>query len=64
MNKEVYKPTKVAICRGCGGTGYRQVPQPDGSLDRVRCSHCEGSGRVWVSCKLQLDIRPYKETLR
>ena len=64
MKKDVIKPTKVAICRGCGGTGYRQVPHSDGSLHRVRCSHCEGSGRVWVSCKLLLDIRPYKENHR
>ncbi|WP_315509349.1 molecular chaperone DnaJ [Alloprevotella tannerae] len=64
MKKDVIKPTKVAICRGCGGTGYRQEPQFDGSSARVRCPHCAGSGRVFVSCKLQLDIRPYKETLR
>lgn len=64
MNKKVYKPVKVALCRGCDGTGYQQVPQSDGSLHRVCCSLCEGSGRVWVSCKLLLDIRPYKENHR
>lgn len=42
MNKKVYKPVKVALCRGCDGTGYQQVPQSDGSLHRVCCSLLRG----------------------
>ena len=58
MKKEVSKPEKVALCRECRGTGTLTV----GKLfkEQVRCPHCEGSGRVFVSCEMTLHIRPYK----
>lgn len=53
MKIDVNKPEKIALCRECHGTGK--------ILER-RCPNCEGSGRVLVSCKMTLDIRPYKES--
>lgn len=59
MNKPVIKPPRVAICRTCSGTGMiENFTQPDG---RMTCPQCEGSGRVVVSCKMMVDIRPYQE---
>ena len=58
MEKKVSKPEKIALCRECRGTGKLTV----GKLfkEQVCCPHCEGSGRVYVSCRMTLDIRPYK----
>lgn len=55
MIKEVEKAAKVALCRECLGTGK---VKKDG--ETTTCPNCEGSGRVLVSCKMTLDIRPYK----
>ncbi|ETD21435.1 MULTISPECIES: hypothetical protein [Prevotellaceae] len=62
MSREVNKSPKVALCRECYGTGF-QKSSIGGTQTRVRCPQCEGSGRVLVSCKMSLDIRPYKERL-
>lgn len=62
MIRQVSKPPKVALCRGCHGTGFQKAGI-DGTLGtRVRCPQCEGSGRVLVSCKMSLDIRPYRNS--
>nr|DAF84618.1 MAG TPA: chaperone protein [Myoviridae sp. ctLEM34]DAV55151.1 MAG TPA: chaperone protein [Caudoviricetes sp.] len=53
MKREVLKPTRVALCRKCCGSGLL--------LSKATCPQCEGSGRVLVSCKMLLDIRPYKK---
>lgn len=58
MKKEVSKPEKVALCRECRGTGKLTVGKF--VKEQVRCPHCEGSGRVFVSCRMSLDIRPYR----
>lgn len=60
MIKEVTKPEKVALCRECHGTGKVR----EGKLIKTvkPCAQCEGSGRVLVSCRMTLDIRPYKES--
>ena len=60
MLRGVEKPKKVSLCRKCGGTGFVRV----GALDEKtrQCPQCEGSGRVWVSCTMTLNITPYKET--
>lgn len=55
MIKEVQKPEKVALCRECHGTGKMSK---DGKP--VTCPNCEGSGRVLVSCKMTLALRPWK----
>ena len=47
MIREVSKPPKVALCRECHGTGFQKA-----SID----------GRVLVSCKMSLDIRPYRNS--
>ena len=65
MIQEVSKGAKVALCRKCHGTGrIVHVKRDDGAeLPRTEqsvCPQCEGSGRVTVSCKMTLDIRPYK----
>lgn len=69
MIQEVEKAPKVALCRVCHGTGKveKTVKTPSrffGSrktetVEEV-CKQCEGSGRVTVSAKMTLDIRPYK----
>ena len=59
MIREVTKVPKVALCRECHGTGYRRT-DAEGTPGHTRCPQCEGSGRVLVSCKMTLDIRPYK----
>lgn len=61
MKKEVYKPEKIALCRECHGTG--KVKSGRILKTSVSCPQCDGSGRVFVSCKMTLDIRPYQEEL-
>ena len=55
MIKIVEKKPKVAICIECKGTGI--VKKADVN---ECCRQCEGSGRVIVSAKMKLDIRPFK----
>lgn len=58
MIREVTKTPKIALCRECHGTGF--IRCIDGAHIGFTCPQCEGSGRVMVSCKMTLDIRPYK----
>lgn len=69
MIQEVEKSPKVALCRACYGTGKvkKVVEYPSRIFGKKRsetveevCRQCEGSGRVTVSAKMTLDIRPYK----
>lgn len=69
MIQEVEKTPKVALCRACHGTGVVQktVERPARIFGRKKteiteevCTQCGGSGRVTVSAKMTLDIRPYK----
>lgn len=57
MIQKVEKKPKIALCRRCYGTG--RLHDRDTGVEHV-CEQCEGSGRVTVSAKLELDIRPYK----
>ena len=57
MIRQVEKPPRVAICKTCNGTGRIE----DWEGRREPCPTCEGSGRVVVSCKMMLDLRPYRE---
>ncbi len=58
MIREVTKTPKIALCRECHGTGI--IRRVDGNQIGGTCPQCEGSGRVMVSYKMTLDIRPYK----
>lgn len=69
MIQEIEKTPKVALCRACHGTGIvrKTVEYPSRLFGRKReetteevCPQCGGSGRVTVSAKMTLDIRPYK----
>lgn len=69
MIQEVEKSPKVALCHACYGTGKvkKVVEYPSRIFGKKRsetveevCRQCEGSGRVTVSAKMTLDIRPYK----
>ena len=69
MIQEVEKTPKVALCRACHGTGKVQktVEYHSRIFGRKKtetteevCAQCGGSGRVTVSAKMILDIRPYK----
>lgn len=69
MIQEVEKSPKVALCRACHGTGVvRKTFETPSRLFRSKkvetteevCPQCGGSGRVTVSAKIELDIRPYK----
>ena len=62
MKREVTKPEKVALCRECHGTGKVRTGSPDGETvgHSVVCPNCDGSGRVLVSCRMTLAIRPYR----
>lgn len=51
------KSPKIALCRKCKGTGR---VMDEGTGKQCVCPQCEGSGRVTVSCRMVLDIRPYK----
>lgn len=53
------KPEKVALCLECHGTGSVTVGKF--LKERVKCPHCGGSGRVYVSCEMTLYIRPYSD---
>ena len=59
MTKEVTKPEKIALCRECRGTGM----VVEGKLLKKSkpCPNCDGSGRVWVSYRMTLAVRPYKD---
>lgn len=59
MIRQIEKPPRVAICKTCSGTGQIENWAACGS--REQCPTCEGSGRVVVSCKMMLDLRPYRE---
>lgn len=59
MKKEVTKSPKVALCRECHGTGLMRNVY---GAPVIPCPQCEGSGRVLVSCKMSLDIRPYRNS--
>lgn len=68
MIQEVEKAPKVALCRECHGTGIvlKTVERPSRLFARKRpetveepCPQCGGSGRVTVSARMTLDIRPY-----
>lgn len=59
MEKKVTKPEKVALCAECHGTGSVTVGKF--LKERVKCPHCGGSGRVYVSCEMTLHIRPYSD---
>lgn len=54
MKKKVRKQPHVALCRECGGKGIISGDPP------AVCPQCEGSGRVTVSCVMDLDIRAYQ----
>ena len=56
MMQTIKKPEKIALCRECKGTG--KVSRL--GFSKV-CPNCGGSGRVLVSCVMELDIRPYQE---
>jgi len=57
MIEEKLKTPKVALCRKCHGRGLLV----DEATQRTTvCPQCEGSGRVTVSCRMILDIRPYR----
>lgn len=60
MIHEVEKSPKISLCRTCCGTG--KIKKCDYSTFPIYgvCPQCEGSGRVTVSAKMTLDIRPYK----
>lgn len=69
MIQEIEKTQKVALCRACHGAGVvrKTVEYPSRIFGKKRsetveevCRQCEGSGRVTVSAKMILDIRPYK----
>lgn len=69
MIQEVEKTPKVALCRACHGMGVVQktIESPSRLFGRkkaetteVVCTQCGGSGRVTVSARMILDIRPYK----
>ena len=57
MIRYIERAPKVALCQLCKGSG--RVPG-DAEGEYQGCPQCEGSGRVTVSCKMTLDIRPYK----
>jgi DnaJ-class molecular chaperone len=57
MKTEIRKAPKIALCRCCYGTGKKYW---ESTGDTTTCPQCDGSGRVMVSCVMQLDIEPYK----
>lgn len=58
MIQEVTKAPKVALCRKCHGTGV--ITSGRFLKKQEVCPQCGGSGRVTVSARMELDIRPYK----
>lgn len=61
MKSHVSKGPKIALCRMCHGMGVVQAKKgglPGNTTERI-CPQCDGSGRVTVSAKIELDIRPY-----
>ncbi len=62
MKQQVNKRVKIALCRRCGGTGY--ITPSDTDTDAELCTQCLGSGRVTVSARMELDIRPYQPIKR
>ena len=58
MKKVIEKGAYVAVCQKCRGTGkvYGIIRNKGKG-----CPQCEGSGRVIVTSRTELDIVPYKE---
>lgn len=66
MTSVVVKAPKIALCRVCHGTGCltrKDTDPASGPQERV-CPQCGGSGRVTVSGRMELDIRPYNPKKR
>lgn len=59
MKRTVEKPERVALCRRCHGSGI-EARHPLDLVEGKVCPQCGGSGRVIVSCKMELDIKPYR----
>lgn len=54
MKKKVTKQPRVALCRKCNGMGSIL----EGEHMRV-CPQCGGSGRVWVSAEMEIEVKPF-----
>ena len=57
MTHHVTKKPRIAICKMCGGTGMMVDYTHDVSMT---CPQCKGSGRVVVSCRMEVDVKPYQ----
>lgn len=53
----ICRTPKIALCRECKGTGILETETPQ--RFPTPCPQCNGSGRVLVSCKMAVDIKPY-----
>lgn len=63
MKRKISRPPKVALCRECKGTGQVYTDYSTFNVPKC-CPQCEGSGRVTVSCEMELDIRPYRPKMK
>lgn len=60
MKRLVKRPSKIALCRRCRGSGLWRHESNDGVKYVERCPQCMGSGRVKVSAVMEFDIKPYE----
>lgn len=62
MKRVLEKPERIAICRRCYGTGrLAETPQANRNNHDATCPQCGGSGRVIVSCRMDLEIHPFPD---
>jgi len=54
MKQHIVKDPKISLCRYCGGTGWFSR---HGKAEK--CQQCNGTGRVIVSCVMDIDVMPY-----
>lgn len=63
MKRVLEKPERIAICRRCYGTGRLgcEPLQANRNNHDATCPQCGGSGRVMVSCRMELEIHPFPD---
>lgn len=65
MEKTTYQHPVIELCRDCKGEGIKHVFPPWDKLNQtepevIPCPLCEGNGRVIVSKKTVITIKPFK----
>ena len=58
-----YRTQYVDVCRNCGGTGLIATTKTfiEPQEAEIKCTVCDGSGRVFIRKEISVTIEPYKQ---